>query len=34
MGFNHAQQVEILNQNLFDLAGKVNVSFEFFPPNT
>ena len=34
MGFNHAQQVEILNQNLFDLAGNVNVSFEFFPPNT
>ena len=34
MGFNHAQQVEILNQSLFDLAGKVNVSFEFFPPNS
>jgi len=33
MGF-HAQQVESLNQNLFELAGKVNVSFEFFPPNT
>lgn len=34
MAFNHAQQVEVLNQNLFDLAGKVNVSFEFFPPNS
>jgi methylenetetrahydrofolate reductase (NADPH) len=34
MGFNHAQQIESLNQNLFELAGKVNVSFEFFPPNT
>ena len=34
MGFNHAQQVELLNQNLSDLAGKVNVSFEFFPPNS
>ncbi|WP_196138338.1 methylenetetrahydrofolate reductase [Aliikangiella sp. G2MR2-5] len=34
MGFNHAQQVEILNQNLNDLEGKVNVSFEFFPPNS
>jgi len=34
MGFNHAQQVELLNQNLFDLTGKVNVSFEFFPPNS
>lgn len=34
MGFNHAQQVELLNQNLFDLAGKVNISFEFFPPNS
>ncbi|TQV71692.1 methylenetetrahydrofolate reductase [Aliikangiella marina] len=34
MGFHHAQQVELLNQNLFDLAGKVNVSFEFFPPNS
>lgn len=34
MGFNHAQQIENLNQSLFELAGKVNVSFEFFPPNT
>lgn len=34
MQFNHAQQVEVLNQNLFELAGKVNVSFEFFPPNS
>ena len=34
MGFHHAQQIEILNQNLFDLEGKVNVSFEFFPPNS
>jgi methylenetetrahydrofolate reductase (NADPH) len=34
MGFNHAQQIESLNQYLYELAGKVNVSFEFFPPNT
>lgn len=34
MSFNHAQQIETLNRNLFDLEGKVNVSFEFFPPNT
>jgi len=34
MAFNHAQQIESLNQNLYELAGKVNVSFEFFPPNT
>lgn len=30
----HAKQIEKLNQSLFDLDGKVNVSFEFFPPNT
>lgn len=34
MSFHHAQQVEVLNQNLFEIAGKVNVSFEFFPPNS
>ncbi|MET1253584.1 methylenetetrahydrofolate reductase [Aliikangiella maris] len=34
MAFNHAQQVEVLNQSLFELSGKVNVSFEFFPPNS
>ncbi len=34
MSFNHAQQVDALNQSLVDLAGKVNVSFEFFPPNS
>ena len=34
MVYNHAQQVESLNQSLNDLEGKVNVSFEFFPPNS
>ncbi|MGX5174378.1 methylenetetrahydrofolate reductase [Aliikangiella sp. IMCC44653] len=30
----HVQQIESLNQGLADLQGKVNVSFEFFPPNS
>ncbi len=34
MSFYHARQIESLNQNLIELAGKVNVSFEFFPPNS
>lgn len=34
MGISHAEQLEVLNQNLMNLEGKVNISFEFFPPNT
>ena len=34
MSFVSAQYVESMNRNLQDVAGKVNVSFEFFPPKT
>lgn len=34
MTFFYAQHTEALNQNLADLQGKINVSFEFFPPRT
>src|SRR5699024_6928988 len=34
MLFSHASQQEAINQKLLDLRGKVNVSFEFFPPKT
>lgn len=34
MSMFHATQQEILNQHLAELQGKVNVSFEFFPPQT
>ncbi|RWR03238.1 5,10-methylenetetrahydrofolate reductase [[Pantoea] beijingensis] len=34
MSFFHANQREALNQNLAELNGKINVSFEFFPPRT
>ncbi len=34
MSFFHANQREALNQNLADLHGQINVSFEFFPPRT
>ena len=34
MSFDSARQVEALNQGLADLAGNINVSFEFFPPTT
>lgn len=34
MTFFYAQHSETLNQNLADLAGKINVSFEFFPPSS
>ncbi|GLP97411.1 methylenetetrahydrofolate reductase [Paraferrimonas sedimenticola] len=33
MGFHHAQQLQSLNENLAQLQD-INVSFEFFPPNT
>lgn len=32
--YQHAQQLEIINQNFSDINGKVNVSFEFFPPTS
>ncbi len=34
MSFFHANQREALNQNLAELQGLFNVSFEFFPPRT
>ena len=34
MSFVSAQYLESINRNLQDVAGKVNVSFEFFPPKT
>ena len=34
MSFFHANQREALNQNLAELKGRFNVSFEFFPPRT
>ncbi|SUT94861.1 5,10-methylenetetrahydrofolate reductase [[Actinobacillus] rossii] len=29
---SYAKEIDILNHNVADLAGKINVSFEFFPP--
>lgn len=34
MSFFHANQRESLNQSLAELQGRINVSFEFFPPRT
>ena len=34
MSFFHANQREALNQNLAEINGQINVSFEFFPPRT
>ncbi|MFU9136434.1 methylenetetrahydrofolate reductase [Erwinia tasmaniensis] len=34
MSFFHANQREALNQSLAEINGKINVSFEFFPPRT
>ncbi|KXF82763.1 methylenetetrahydrofolate reductase [Enterovibrio coralii] len=34
MGYSHASHLDALNQNLSDLNGDINVSFEFFPPST
>lgn len=34
MSFFHANQRDALNQNLAELQGRINVSFEFFPPRT
>ncbi|WP_087020227.1 methylenetetrahydrofolate reductase [Thaumasiovibrio subtropicus] len=34
MGYTHASQLDALNQNIADLDGRINVSFEFFPPSS
>jgi len=34
MSFFHANQRDALNQSLAEVAGQINVSFEFFPPRT
>ncbi|MGB2078592.1 MAG: methylenetetrahydrofolate reductase [Vibrio sp.] len=34
MAYSHAGQMDALNNNIADLAGKINVSFEFFPPSS
>ena len=34
MSYYHASQHEALNQNLAELDGQIQVSFEFFPPRT
>ncbi|MDX1537503.1 methylenetetrahydrofolate reductase [Arsukibacterium sp.] len=34
MAFANAQYLDAINRNLHDVQGKVNVSFEFFPPKT
>ncbi|WP_213996296.1 methylenetetrahydrofolate reductase [Arsukibacterium sp.] len=34
MAFANAQYLDAINRNLHDVQGKVNVSFEFFPPRT
>ena len=34
MNLHNARQIEALNQGMTDLYGKINVSFEFFPPTT
>jgi len=34
MSFFHANQREALNQSLAELNGRINVSFEFFPPGS
>lgn len=34
MGYSHASHLDALNQNLSDLNGDINVSFEFFPPSS
>lgn len=33
MSFYHVSQREVLNQNIAELHGRVNLSFEFFPPH-
>lgn len=34
MSFQRAEHLESINNNLLDIKGKIDVSFEFFPPNS
>lgn len=34
MSYSFASHFDILNQNIHDLKGEINVSFEFFPPSS
>ena len=34
MSYSHARQVESLNRSLSEISKDIQVSFEFFPPNT
>ncbi|ASA56010.1 methylenetetrahydrofolate reductase [Vibrio gazogenes] len=34
MGYSYAGHIDALNQNISELSGDLNVSFEFFPPST
>ncbi len=34
MSYSSSVQIEALNQNLTDLSDNLNISFEFFPPNS
>jgi len=34
MSFHNAQNIEVLNQSVSELGRDINVSFEFFPPNS
>ncbi|MFT5879985.1 MAG: methylenetetrahydrofolate reductase (NADPH) [Moritella sp.] len=34
MSFHNAQHIEVLNQSISELGRDINVSFEFFPPNS
>ncbi|CAH0534558.1 5,10-methylenetetrahydrofolate reductase [Vibrio stylophorae] len=34
MAYSHAGQFDLLNQNIAELNGDINVSFEFFPPSS
>ncbi|CED70386.1 methylenetetrahydrofolate reductase [Aliivibrio wodanis] len=34
MAYSHASHLESLNQNIAELDGSINVSFEFFPPSS
>ena len=34
MGYSYASHLDSLNQNIADIDGNINVSFEFFPPSS
>ncbi|QMV13049.1 methylenetetrahydrofolate reductase [Vibrio spartinae] len=34
MGYSYAGHIDALNQNISELSGDLNVSFEFFPPSS